>query len=396
MTKRYLADLDSYQADLIRRRRYLHQHPELSFQEQETAQYIRAELAGMEHFAVSQPTETSVLAILKGGKPGKRIGLRADLDALPIQEQRPEYDYQSTNPGVMHACGHDGHTAMLLTACQWLNDHVDQVPGEIYCVFQHAEEVPPGGAQEIMDTGVLDGLDFMYGQHLSTDLPTGQIGLTPGSATSNTDQYELTIKGFGGHSSTPHELVNPIDIVADLLQAFKSLPSQLVHPQDTLVIANTYVESGDPVSLNIVPASLRLGGCVRSFSDEDADRVDQALHDRIHHICAYYGADYEYKFVKGAPSVINNSELTDFTSQNFEEIFPGQIIHPPAIMGGEDFAVFSREIPSCFAWLGTRNDEKDNVYPHHHEKFTIDEDSLLIGVKMLVTVAMEYPIKEAL
>lgn len=386
----YLEGIEQYYEEMVNKRRYLHQHPEVSFHEFETTQYIMDFLNGLKHVEIVQPTPTSVLAIFKTGQEGPKIGLRADTDALPIQEERDDIDFQSLNPGVMHACGHDGHTAMLMTACQWFDDHFDLLEGEIYCIFQHAEELPPGGASEIVATGLLDDLDFVYGQHLFTELEVGLIDIQAGAITTNTDEYRLTIMAKGGHSSMPHKAINPISIAAKIIQAFEAIPAQNIGPQDVAVVANTYMESGNSVSLNIIPDWARLGGSVRTFEDQVAQKIEDTMEAIVQGICQYYGATYEFKFIQGCKSVINDVEKTAFVKGLAQEIFPNQIVELEPFMGGEDFEVYSRKIPSTFVWVGAANKDKDMTYGHHHPKFAFDEEALLTGLKLLISVALEY------
>lgn len=388
--KTYLKNIEDYYNEMVNKRRYLHQHPEVSFHEYETVEYILEFLKSLQNVEIIQPTQTSVIAKFVTAKIGPKIGLRADIDALPIHEERDDIDFKSINPGIMHACGHDGHTAMLMTACQWFDDHFDLLEGEIYCIFQHAEELPPGGAAEIVATGVLDDLDFVYGQHLFTDLQVGLIDIKAGAITANTDDYRLVIKAKGGHSSMPDKAINPMSIAAKIMQAFEAIPAQNIDPQDPAVVANTYIESGNSVSLNIIPDWAKLGGSVRSFEDHVAESIQKTMESIVQGICHYYGATYEFEFNKGCKSVINNEEKTAFVDKLAQELFPGQIVQLAPFMGGEDFEVYSRKIPSTFVWIGAGNEAKDMTYGHHHPKFAFDESALLTGLKLLITVALEY------
>ena len=212
LKKEWLADLATRKEQVIAYRRHLHQHPELSFQEYETSQFIYDEMSKLANVEVTRPTATSVLVKITGAKPGKKIGLRADIDALPVQEQRDELDFRSTVDGKMHACGHDGHTAILMVATQFLAEHADELSGEVYSIFQHAEETPPGGAKEMVATGLFDDFDFIYGHHLFSTIPLGTIDIKPGPNSGNSDLYELTIYGKGGHAAFPHTSIDPIII----------------------------------------------------------------------------------------------------------------------------------------------------------------------------------------
>ncbi|MGJ9458045.1 M20 metallopeptidase family protein [Oceanobacillus sp. CF4.6] len=373
--------------DVIQWRRTMHQHPEVSFEEHWTSQYIEDELRQMDNIELSRPTKTSVLGIIKGKKPGKRIGLRADIDALPIQEERDDLDFTSTKDGVMHACGHDGHAAMLLGAARVLSQNVDAISGEIYLIFQHAEEVPPGGAQEMVATGLFNDLNFVYGQHLFTPIPTGKIGITKGPITSNSDTFDLLIKGSGGHASQPEDSVDPIIIGTQIINQFQTIVSRMTSPLDSVVISTTQFHAGS--ATNIIPDTATLQGSIRTVQQETRELVKEKMEKAAASICDFYGADYEFNFQYGYDAVINNEEKTDSVIDIATKLFGDRVFNYPLTMGGEDFGAFSKVIPGTFIFIGARNEEKSYDYAHHHPKFAIDEDSLIDGVSMMVHVALE-------
>lgn len=390
MTKDYLNRIEEYQPLLIKHRRHLHQHPELSYQEHETSQYIFDQLQQLKHPDLSRPTETSVLAVFDSGKEGPVIGVRADIDALAIEENRPELDFTSKNEGVMHACGHDGHTAIVLTLSQYLDDHFDLLKGKVYCVFQHAEETGLGGAVEILETGALDEVDFMIGQHNSIDLPFGVIDVKEGPATANTDSYEIELFGEGGHASSPQESQDLVMAAVDLVQGFQTIVNRQIDPQEAIVLSNTVVETGDRRSPNVIPASAYLAGSVRSLSDQARDDLVDRMEALVKNVADFYGVDYKFDFYKELKGVINDPEMSHFVRQVAEELYPGQTVSQPASLGGEDFSAYSRQIPSVFVWIGARNDEKDYVYPQHTPKYAFDEDYMLVALKLFAAVVFEY------
>jgi amidohydrolase len=224
-------------------RRYLHKHPELSFHEEKTSQFVYDQLVSFGGLRVTRPTKTSVVATLIGSKLGKVLGLRADMDALPTQEEN-NVDYASENPGVMHACGHDGHTSMLLGAAKILSTMKDEINGEVRFIFQHAEELPPGGAQEIVETGVPDDLDYIVGIHLMSTIPTGKIGIIYGPVTANSDTFDLKIIGKGGHSSQPENSIDPVLMAAQFITNLQQIVSRNLDPADKLVISTTTLKAG--------------------------------------------------------------------------------------------------------------------------------------------------------
>ncbi|MFC4023628.1 amidohydrolase [Oceanobacillus longus] len=372
---------------VIQWRRTMHQHPELSFEEYWTSQYIEDELRQMDNIELSRPTKTSVLGIIKGKKPGKKIGLRADIDALPIQEERDDLDFASTKEGVMHACGHDGHAAMLLGAARVLSQNVDAISGEIYLIFQHAEEAPPGGAQEMVATGLFNDLDFVYGQHLFTPIPIGKIGITKGPITSNSDTFDLLIKGRGGHASQPEDSVDPVIMSTQIINQFQTIVSRMTSPLDSVVISTTQFHAGS--ATNIIPDTAALQGSVRTVQQETRELVKEKMEKAVASICDLYGADYEFNFQYGYDAVVNDEEKTDAVIDIATKLFGDRVFNYPLTMGGEDFGAFSKIIPGTFIFIGARNEEKSYDYPHHHPKFAIDEDSLIDGVSMMVHVALE-------
>ncbi|MGM0386735.1 MAG: M20 metallopeptidase family protein, partial [Actinomycetota bacterium] len=211
-------EISRYLDQLVAWRRHLHQHPELSFQEHETVAYIAAELAGrLSHARFERLTPTSLVVVFKTGRPGPKLGLRADIDALAVQEDRPDLPFESLTPGRMHACGHDGHAATVMAACTWIDDHLEELTGEIHAIFQHAEETPPGGAREMVATGYFEGFDFIHGFHYFTTIPTGQVDIKDGPASANSDLFRITIHGRGGHASTPAVTLDPVVATAQLV-----------------------------------------------------------------------------------------------------------------------------------------------------------------------------------
>lgn len=390
LKEEWIKDIESRKDQIISYRRYLHQHPELSFQEYETSQFIYDEMSKLSNVEVTRPTETSVLVKIQGGKQGKRIGLRADIDALPIQEQREDLDFQSTVDGKMHACGHDGHTAILMVATQFLAEHAEEIEGEVYSIFQHAEELPPGGAQEMVATGLFDDFDFIYGHHLFSTIPLGTIDIKSGPNSGNSDLYELTIYGKGGHASAPNDTVDPIIVGSDILNKIQTIVSRKLNPLNASVISNTLFQGGSQNALNVIPDTALLGGSVRTNNTEDREFIAKELEHIVKASCEAYGATYDLNYTMGYSAVQNNEKTTDIVKDIAETLFPDHVEELPATLGGEDFSAFSDIVPSTYIWIGAGNTEKGFDYPHHHPKFAIDEDSFLIGVKMFVGVAMNY------
>ncbi|GGA33660.1 M20 metallopeptidase family protein [Psychrobacillus lasiicapitis] len=377
---------DVYQ-EVIGWRRHLHQHPELSFQEHTTSQYVYDVLESFGGFELSRPTKTSVVARLKGSNPGKVIALRADMDALPIKEET-DLPFASTNDGVMHACGHDGHTAMLLGAAKVLKDNQEDLSGEVVFIFQHAEELPPGGAQEMVAAGVLDGVDQVVGVHLFSTVPTGTINIRYGAVTAASDVFEMTVQGKGGHASTPELTVDPLATGAQIVTGLNHIISRSVAPLESGVVSVTKFKAGGE-ALNVIPDTVEIGGSVRTLSAEVRQLIKNRIIEVAKGIAKANGADVEVSYTYGYGSVMNDKEVTDRVVGVLEEHFPeNKLEWVDPILGGEDFSAFSDEKPACFVFIGAGNVEKGITHPHHHPKFDIDESALKDGLKFHVYTAL--------
>ncbi|MEI4831399.1 M20 family metallopeptidase [Bacillus sp. FJAT-53711] len=368
--------------EVIGWRRYLHKYPELSFQEENTAQFVYDTLQTFGDLEISRPTKTSVMARLIGQQPGKVIVLRADMDALPIEEEN-DFDFVSQNTGVMHACGHDGHTAMLLGAAKILTQLKDRIKGEVRFLFQHAEELPPGGAREIVQTGVLDGVDMIMGTHLSSMVPLGKIGLSYGPMMAGADTFKITVVGKGGHASQPELTVDPIAIGTQIVTNLQHIVSRYRDAQETLVISVTQFFAGS--AINVIPSRVSIGGSVRSFNPELREKIPTFIERIVKGITEAHGATYEFDYQFGYAPTINDQEVTRLMDETVCEVFSEnsrEILKP--IMGSEDFSAYQKVAPGSFIMIGARNEEKGIIYPHHHPKFTVDEQALQYGVKLFV------------
>ncbi len=371
--------------EVIGWRRYLHQYPELSFQEEKTAQFVYETLTALGNLEITRPTKTSVVARLVGSRPGKVLALRADMDALAIQEEN-SFDFVSKHPGVMHACGHDGHTAMLLGTAKVLSQLQQQIPGEVRFIFQHAEELFPGGAKDLIKAGVLKGVDRVMGLHLMSHIPTGKIGVIYGPAMAASDTFDATIQGIGGHASQPHLAIDPIAIGAQVVTNLQHIVARKIDPLEKLVISVTKFHSG--TAYNVIPDTVSLSGSVRSFSKEMRQAVPQLLEKIIHGITKTHGASYKFEYHHGYDCVINDEKVTGIVEKTIENIWSKESVATVApLMGSEDFSFYANEVPGCYVFVGTGNKEKGFVYPMHHPKFTVDEDSLATGVKLYVHTA---------
>jgi amidohydrolase len=373
---------DSIREQVISWRRHLHMHPELSFHEHKTSQFVFETLSAMPGLEVSRPTATSVMARLIGPLPGRTVAVRADMDALPITEEN-DVPYQSRVNGVMHACGHDGHTAIVLGLAQILAEHKDGVRGEVRFIFQHAEELAPGGAEEMVDAGVMDGVQQIIGLHLWASMPHGLIGLVPGPAMASPDTFHLTITGKGGHAAIPHETVDPIAVGAQIVSALQHIVSRNVDPLDNVVVSVTQFVAG--TTFNVIPETAYLSGTVRTFDVALRTRVPQLMERIIAGITSAFGATFDFKYERGYRPVVNDPELTTRLTGLVEREFGATTLQPlrPS-MGGEDFSAYQQKAPGVFAFVGAGNVEAGITFPHHHPRFQIDERSLDLGLRYLL------------
>ncbi|TDL86138.1 amidohydrolase [Vibrio vulnificus] len=374
--------IEAVKDEVVAWRRYLHKYPELSFQEEKTAQYVYETLQTFGELEISRPTKTSIMARLIGQQPGKVIALRADMDALPIEEEN-DFDFVSQNSGVMHACGHDGHTAMLLGTAKILTQLKDQVKGEVRFLFQHAEELPPGGAQEMVKAGVLDGVDMIIGSHLLSTLPLGKIGLGYGAVMAGADTFNITVVGKGGHASQPELTVDPIAIGTQVVSNLQHIVSRYRDAQEALVISVTQFHAGS--AINVIPSSVSIGGSVRSFNPELREEIPNFIERIVKGITEAHGATYEFDYLFGYAPTINDEEVNRLMDETVCEVFgeeSREILKP--IMGSEDFSAFQKVVPGSYIVIGARNEEKGIIHPHHHPKFTFDEQALQYGVKLFV------------
>lgn len=374
-------------ADLVNWRRHLHQHPEMSFEEEQTANFVYDTLQSFSGFELSRPTKTSVMARLVTGKPGRVLALRADMDALPIEEEN-ELDFVSVNPGVMHACGHDGHTAMLLGTAKILSQHRDQLTGEVRLIFQHAEELIPGGAQELVQAGILDGVDAIVGQHLWQPMASQQIGVRAGALMAAPDTFYITITGRGGHAAQPHLNIDPIAIGAQVVTNLQHLASRMVDPLEPFVLSVTKFIAG--TADNVIPGSVEMCGTVRTFSDERRDIAAEWMENVIRGVTAAHGATYTFRYEKGYRPVVNDAKITAMVQEALIDEF-GETVVEEAVptMGGEDFSAYQTLVPGTFFFTGIYNEQKGVVYPHHHPRFDIDEDALATGCRAFVAIVLK-------
>lgn len=371
---------------IIRMRREFHMNPEESLKEYRTSKRIKEEL---DKFGV--PCEiianTGVIGTIKGSKPGKTIALRADIDALSVLENSNK-DYISKVPGIMHACGHDAHAAMLLGAAKILNKIKNNIQGEVKLFFQPGEEVVRG-ALKMIDEGALEGVDSIFGLHVSSDLPSGTICADPGPRCASGDIFILKINGSGGHGGRPDECIDAVVVAASIVMNLQTLVSREISPLEPAVLTVGSIISG--TRHNVIASTAILEGTIRCYSPEVRKYFSEGIERISNCIAKAHRAKVEILYIVGVNSLINDLNCSNIAKNTGKNIVGEKnILNKKPSTGGEDFSEFSSRVPGVMVNLGVRNEQKNIVYPHHHEKFDIDEDALEVGTAMYAQYALDY------
>ncbi|MEZ4712111.1 MAG: amidohydrolase [Caldilineaceae bacterium] len=373
-------------------RRTIHRHPELSFTEHQTAGLVNATLTDLGIETDTEVAKTGVVGHIQGGA-GPIVGLRADMDALPIHEENGS-EFDSGRPGLMHACGHDSHTAMLLGAATILKELSAQgrLPGSVRLLFQPSEEAQDdegkSGGMRMVEEGALDGLDAVFGIHVDATAPTGQVGTRSGPMLAAADRFSIEIRGFGGHAAAPHRSVDPIALSAQVINAIHQIVSRRLDPIDAGVITIGTIQGG--TVNNVIPESVYMTGTIRSYTPE----ARQLLDDQLRNACRIVeplGGQAIVEVFKGYPATINSPEATDVAFRALNGLLSEpNVYEAPRVMAGEDFSYMAQKAPGCFLRLGVRNPKWDRIYPVHTSTFRLDEDALPIGAASLAAAAIQW------
>ena len=370
--------------EMVQWRRYLHENPEITWQEYETTEWI-ARWLDQWNVPYIRPAATGLVGIITGNRPGPTVAVRADIDALPIHEENT-FSFASKRPGAMHACGHDGHTASLLGLTRFLSQNRD-FPGTVKLLFQPAEE-GGAGALKFVEAGVLDDVSACIGVHLMSTLPTGQVSITEGPAMAASDGFTARIQGKGGHAASPHQAVDPIVVACAAVMNLQTIVSRRVDPIKSAVITIGSIHAGQ--AANVIPDSVEIKASIRSFDPE----VRQQLHDEVirtlEGTCAVYGATVQVEYRFGYPCVNNDPAITDVLREASAEVVgEANVLKAAPIMGSEDFAYYSQKCPSSFLFVGAMNPEEGANWPHHHPRFTVDEAALPHSMEILGRAALK-------
>jgi amidohydrolase len=390
----FRSEAENLFAQAIAWRRDLHQHPELCFQEVRTAGLVARTLIELGYEVRTGVAKTGVVALLQGSRPGPTVMLRADMDALPIQEIS-DAPYASQVPGVMHACGHDGHVAIGLAAATLLARHAGKLPGRILFVFQPAEE-RLGGAAAMVAAGMLadPAPAAAFALHLWNMIPMGRVVAQAGPMMAAADVLQITVRGKGGHGAHPHETVDAIAVTGQVLSALQTIVSRNVDPQETAVLTIGTVHGG--TAFNVIAETVELQGTIRTFSPAVRETVLTRLKVLLDGVIAGMGARYELNVQRVAPAVINDPTMTEIARAAAIQVVGNTAViwHAP-LMVSEDFSEFANRVPACFMLLGSGNAELGLNAPHHNPRFDIDERALPIGAALLATTATRFLMEHA-
>lgn len=376
------------QEELVEIRRQIHRNPELGFEEWETAELIHRKLKGLGLQVRGGIAKTGITALLQGNEEGGTVALRADMDALPLQEQN-DVPYKSLKPGIMHACGHDAHVAMLIGAVKILAPLRPKLRGNVKFIFQPCEEQPKGGAGLMIKAGIMENprVDAIFGMHVNPYLPAGFLGLKEGTVMAAADEFIIEIKGRGGHGAAPQQTIDPILVSSHVVQALQSIASRMVDPLEPVVISICSIHGGQ--SFNVIPDNVILKGTVRTLNPNVQQEIPDRIRKIVKGVVSAFGAGFSLDYQWGYPALVNNRQILDIVRQAGKEIIGKHrilSISSPS-MGAEDFASFSQRAPGAYFFLGVRKNDSE-IYPWHNSRFDIDESALAKGAALLAGCAI--------
>ncbi|MGC1248675.1 MAG: M20 family metallopeptidase [Spirulinaceae cyanobacterium] len=384
------SEIRALHSQLVQWRRHLHQYPELGFQEKLTAKFVAQKL---QEWGINHQTgiaKTGIVATINSPHPGPVLAIRADMDALPIQEEN-NILYRSRHDGVMHACGHDGHTAIALGTAYYLETYKDSFRGTIKIIFQPAEE-HPGGAKPMIEAGVLKNpdVDAIIGLHLWNRLPVGTLGVRSGALMAAVECFRCNILGKGGHGAMPDQTIDAVLVSAQVVNALQTIVARNVNPLDSAVVTVGELKAG--TALNAIADRAYLSGTVRYFNPTLEGYLSGRVEEVIAGVCQTYGAKYELDYWQLYPPVINDTKIAELVSAVALQVVetPRGVVPECQTMASEDMSFFLKEVPGCYFFLGSANGEKGLDYPHHHPRFNFDESALTTGVEMFVRCVEKF------
>lgn len=377
---------ERYQKEIIALRREFHQNPELSWQEFSTSKRIEEELKNL-GLEVQRVADTGIVGLIKGKEGKKVVALRADIDALPIQEVN-SLSYCSQNKGIMHACGHDGHTAMLLVAARILWDLKSQFKGTVKLIFQPAEEQIQG-AKRLLEEGILEGVDSILAIHFWSGLPSGKISLEAGPRFAAGDRFKITVKGKGSHGAMPHKGIDAIVAASAIVMNLQTIVSREIDPQEPAVISMGKIEGG--ANFNVICDQVIIEGTTRSFNRQVQKKFPLLLERIMKNTASSFKTRANLEYIVGAPPCINDPKISKIAQESITKLYGNNVITTyNRTTATEDFSFFLDKVPGVIAFLGTFNKEKDIIWPLHHRQFNIDEDVLAMGTSLYAQFAIDF------
>ena len=374
--------MNTLETYVIEKRRYLHQHPETGFKCKKTSAYIKSELMKLGIEKIQECGKYSLVATIRNGE-GPTTGLRADFDALKIEEETT-LRFKSVNKGIMHACGHDAHSAMLLGAAKYLTENKNEWSGTVKLIFQEAEEGPdPGGAYYIVNSGFVDDVDSFYALHVSPGFETGSLAINYGDALAAADTIEVLFRGNGTHAAYPHLGIDPICMSADFTMRLQTIVSRKINPFSTAVVSIGSIHGG--TTFNIIPDEVKLSGTVRTFSNEERDLIEKAIDDLAKSVALGYGGSYSLNYTRGYDCTVNTNKEVDLMIKAGKEVFDEIKVLEEASMGAEDFSRYINKQSGAIAWLGVKQKEGE-THNIHNAKFNLNEEALILGTNFFINL----------
>lgn len=385
---KYAKEIDQ---ELIRIRRTIHQNPELALKEFETAALVESYLKDLDLEVKSGVGKTGVVGLLKGNSPGKTLLIRADMDALMIEESS-DIPYRSKNKNAMHACGHDAHVTWVLGAAKILSEHRDKLSGNVLFVFQPSEESAGGGADEMIEEGIMlnPKVDAAIAAHVSPDIPAGKIGIKSGAVTSTPAGFTIGVTGRGGHASEPWKCIDPIMVLNQIYMGLQNITRNVVSADHPSVLSVTKFHGG--AVYNVIADHAEMSGTVRTFGIEESQDISEAMNKIVHSTASMYDAVSTFQYNISFNSVINDVKMVELLRKSASEVLGGSenVVQNPVFMGGDDFCFFSDQVPSVYFFVGVRNEELNCVYPLHSDHFNIDESCLHTTSAIIAQFALDY------
>ncbi|WP_160724989.1 M20 family metallopeptidase [Bacillus sp. USDA818B3_A] len=379
--------IQNYSEELTALRRKLHSEPELSWEEENTTAFVCGYLEEL-GIPYRRTVPTGVIATIQGGKPGKTVALRGDMDALSVEELNKDLPYASKEEGKMHACGHDAHTAMLLIAAKALVKQKEDLPGNVRLLFQPAEEVAEG-AKALVEQGAVEGVDNVFGIHIWSQMPTGKVSCPAGPSFASADFFKVTFKGRGGHGAMPHDCIDAAIVASSFVMNIQTIVSRTIDAQKPAVVTVGKMVVG--TRFNVIAENAVIEGTVRCFDPNSRDQIEKQIQQYAEHVAAMYGATANVDYTRGTQAVINDEYSANLVQSVVKEAFGENALYfEKPTMGGEDFSKYLEKVPGSFALVGSGNPDKDTEWAHHHGKFNIDEDALTTGAELYAQYAWYY------